>query len=45
MKSDGDKIKEFNNQEEEVTKEVEKIEDIENIEERDEISMILVTFN
>ena len=33
MKSDGDKIKEFNNQEEEVTKEVEKIEDIENIEE------------
>ncbi len=36
MKSDEDKIKEFNNQEEEVTKEVEKIEDIENIEESKE---------
>lgn len=33
MKSDEDKTKEFNNQEEEATKEIEKIEDIENIEE------------
>ena len=39
MKSDGDKIKEFNNQEEEVTKEVEKIEDIENIEESKEVAI------
>ena len=39
MKSDGDKIKEFSNQEEEVTKEVEKIEDIENIEESKEVAV------